>query len=281
MADQNSPANPAPGPPRTPPRPPPALTAGQRSAINKMNRYRGLAKAAMLEGTAQLKSASQLKEASMTTFTELIEAKARARASFDPIQATYEEIQVAFEDTPEHPSCVKQVRIYEDELKQYAELVATLGNIASQVEVLLRQKGVDATGTGIVLPREPRQDQPLRVQGYLKPPPLKHDDSLIDFNDWIKRYKAHTALNAFQTQPIEVQHAALLELLDKELRNKATDTLAGYEPDMPVEAAADVGDARGLLDIVRGIFEASNPIFMRRHTYFNTCLLYTSPSPRD
>ena len=77
-------------------------------------------------------------------------------------------------------------------------------------------------------------------------------------------------MNAFQTQPIEVQHAALLELLDKELRNKATDTLAGYEPDMPVEAAAEKGDARGLLDIVRGIFEASNPIFMRRHTYFNT-----------
>ena len=114
------------------------------------------------------------------------------------------------------------------------------------------------------------------LSSELKPEKLTHDASAADFRTWKKQFRAYFDSAQLGALPCSQQQAYLCNCLDTALRaridREALATTPVYSP---------INGLQTCMNILDTTFLEAHPIHVRRKMFFDACLLYTSPSPRD
>ena len=111
---------------------------------------------------------------------------------------------------------------------------------------------------------------PKAPTSELKPEKLSNDASMATYRSWGKQFRAYFDAGRFDSLPCTQQQAFLNNCLDDVLRARINREASATTP-----VYSNVPGFLTCSRLLDTVFLETNPIHLR------SCLLYTSPSPRD
>ena len=181
---------------------------------------------------------------------------------------------------------LESAQVHSDEAENLA--VDTLALAERVMESVHNYEAAAAGAAGGAGQAAPLQGPAAKPVMALKPEKLSFDSNLGQVRRWKQRFRAFHASSNLRVLTLPDQQAYLIACIDDEVANRIHRLVTETTPLFP-----NPGQIPCCYDVIDSLFEEKIPLLLRRVQFIAakqqegqdgiswSCLLYTSPSPRD